>query len=406
MQKTIGHFDLDSFFVSVERLKNPTLLRKPVIVGGTSERGVVAACSYEARAYGVHSAMPAKLARRLCPDALWIRGDYESYIQHSAAVTSIMAESLPLLEKASIDEFYADFTGMDRFFGSYKYASELRRRILRETGLQISFGMSTGKTVAKVATNEAKPCGQLLVPMGQERPFLGPLSIDKMPYIGKVTAQQLRNMGIGSIGMLASMPAKMLQGLLGKTGLVLWERANGIDHSNVEPYHEQKSISKEMTFDKDTTDVSLLRSIVVKMIEDVCLDLRSKNRCTGQISVKIRYSNFDTHTRQLALPYTANDHDLQQAALDIFEKLYERRLLIRLIGIRLGKLVPGYSQIRLFDNSERLAGLYQAMDKIRHKHGLKAVMKVYGMQLYERRKEVTVSGEGLPAKRLKSMYGH
>ncbi len=406
MQKIIGHFDLDSFFVSVERLKNPSLCGKPVIVGGASERGVVAACSYEARAYGVHSAMPAKLARRLCPDALWIRGDYESYIQHSAAVTHIMAERLPLLEKASIDEFYADFSGMDRFFGSYKYASELRKRILKDTGLQISFGMSSGKTVAKVATNEAKPCGQLLVPVGQERPFLGPLAIDKMPYIGKVTAQQLRNMGIRSIGMLAAMPAAMLQGLLGKNGLVLWERANGIDHSRVEPYHEQKSLSKEMTFDKDTTDVSLLKSIVTKMIEDICLDLRSKNRCTGQLSVKIRYSNFDTHTRQLAIPYTANDHDLQQAALEIFEKLYDRRLLIRLVGVRLSKLVPGYSQIQLFDNSARLAGLYQAMDTIRHKHGLKAVMKVYGMQLYERRKEATLlTAEGLPAKRLKNSYG-
>ncbi|MBK9508946.1 MAG: DNA polymerase IV [Cytophagaceae bacterium] len=404
INRTVAHFDLDSFFVSVERLKNPQLAGKPVIVGGISERGVVAACSYEARAFGVSSAMPAKLARRLCPDAIWIRGDYENYSQYSAVVTEIMDSSLPLLEKASIDEFYADLTGMDRFFGSYKYASELRQRVMRETGLSISFGMSSGKTIAKIATNEAKPSGQKLVPMGEERPFLNPLSIDKMPYVGKVTGQQLRNLGITSIGMLAQMPKKMLQAVLGQNGLSLWERANGIDYTPVVPYHDQKSMSKEMTFDKDTTDVNMLRSIVVKMTEDLCYDLRKKNCCAGQITVKVRYSNFDTHNRQVAIAFTANDHQLQQKALEIFEKLYDRRLLIRLIGVRLSKLVAGHSQIALFDTSAHMADLYQAMDRIRHKHGLQAVMRAYGMQLYERRKEVRVDGAGLPDGKLKKMY--
>lgn len=402
--RTVAHFDLDSFFVSVERLKNAQLAGKPVIVGGMSDRGVVAACSYEARSFGVSSAMPAKLARRLCPDAIWIRGDFDSYSQYSAMVTEIMDSSLPLLEKASIDEFYADLSGMDRFFGSYKYASELRQRIINETGLSISFGMSTGKTIAKIATNEAKPSGQILVPLGKEKPFLNPLSIDKMPYIGKVTAQQLRNLGITSIGMLARMPKGMLQTVLGKNGLGLWERANGIDTSPVMPYHDQKSMSKEMTFDKDTTDVSLLRSIVVKMVEDLCYDLRQKNRCAGQISVKVRYSNFDTHNRQVAISFTASDHELQQKALEIFDKLYDRRLLIRLIGVKFGKLVAGHSQIALFDTSAHMADLYQAMDRIRHKHGLKAVMRAYGMQLYERRKELHAEGAGLPDGKLKILY--
>lgn len=402
--RTIAHFDLDSFFVSVERLKNPALIGKPVIVGGMSERGVVAACSYEARAYGVSSAMPGKMARRLCPDAIWIRGDFESYISYSALITQAMADSLPVLEKASIDEFYADFTGMDKYFGSYKYATELRERLKKETGLTISFGMSTGKTVSKVATNEAKPNGQRLIKVGEERSFLSPLTIQKMPMIGKVTGQQLRNMGITNIGMLAQMPPKMLQAVLGQNGLNLWERANGIDHTPVVPYHDQKSLSKEMTFDKDTTDISLLKSIAVKMIEELCFDLRAKNRCAGLISVKIRYSNFDTHTRQLSVPYTASDDLLQEKALEIFEKLYDRRLLIRLIGVRLSKLVAGFTQIMLFDNSAHLADLYQAMDKIRTKHGLKAVGKVYGMQLYEKRKEKRIEGKGLPAEKLKRMY--
>lgn len=402
--RTIAHFDLDSFFVSVERIKNPSLIGKPVIVGGMSERGVVAACSYEARAFGVSSAMPGKMAKRLCPDAIWIRGDFESYLKYSDMVTNLMESNLPLLEKASIDEFYADLTGMDKYFGSYKYATELRQRVKKDTGLTISLGMSSGKTISKVATNECKPNNQKLIPLGEERSFLSPLAISKMPMIGKVTGQQLRNMGITSIGMLAEMPKKMVQAVLGQNGVSLWDRANGIDNSPVVPYHDQKSMSKEMTFDKDTTDVSLLRSILVKMTEELCYDLRRKNRCVGQLSVKIRYSNFDTHLRQLSVSYTANDDQLQEKALEIFEKLYDRRLLIRLIGVKFGKLVPGYSQITLFDKSAHMADLYQAMDRIRHKHGIKAVGKVFGMQMYERRKETKVEGLGLPPDKLRKMY--
>jgi DNA polymerase-4 len=402
--RTIAHFDLDSFFVSVERIKNPSLIGKPVIVGGMSERGVVAACSYEARAFGVSSAMPGKMAKRLCPDAIWIRGDFESYVKYSDMVTNLMESNLPLLEKASIDEFYADLTGMDKYFGSYKYATELRQRVKKDTGLTISLGMSSGKTISKVATNECKPNNQKLIPIGEERSFLSPLAISKMPMIGKVTGQQLRNMGITSIGMLAEMPKKMVQAVLGQNGVSLWDRANGIDNSPVVPYHDQKSMSKEMTFDKDTTDVSLLRSILVKMTEELCYDLRRKNRCVGQLSVKIRYSNFDTHLRQLSVSYTANDDQLQEKALEIFEKLYDRRLLIRLIGVKFGKLVPGYSQITLFDKSAHMADLYQAMDRIRHKHGIKAVGKVFGMQMYERRKETKVEGLGLLPEKLRKMY--
>lgn len=404
--RTIVHFDLDSFFVSVERLKNPSLIGKPVIVGGSSQRGVVAACSYEARKFGVSSAMPAKMARRLCPDALFIRGDYESYIHYSKLVTELMSENLPVLEKSSIDEFYADFTGMDRFFGAYTYATELRNKVQKESGLQLSFGMSTSKTVAKVATNESKPNGQMQVLYGQEKNFLRPLSISKMPMIGKITARSLRNMGINTIGMLAEMPLEMLETVFGKNGKVFWQRANGIDQSPVIPYYDQKSHSKEITFDKDTTDVRLLESILVKMIEEITFELRKKNQCAGLISVKIRYSNFDTHSRQCNLLYTANDNQLQEKALELFAKLYDRRLLIRLIGVKLGKLVTGFSQINLFDRSSQMADLYQSMDKIRAKYGVHAVGQVFGMQLYEQKKEQKLLAQGLPLERLKGRYDY
>lgn len=384
MTRQIAHFDLDAFFVSVEQLKHPELKGKPVIVGGLSRRGVVAACSYEARAFGVHSAMPAHMARRLCPDAIFIRGDFDSYLNYSSMVSKIMEENLPVLEKASIDEFYADMTGMDKYFGSYQYVKNLREKIKKETGLNISLGMSVGKTISKMATNEAKPNGAKHVPESEVKSFLRPLSISKMPYIGPVTAQKLRNLGITSIGMLAAMPKQMLQALLGKNGLTIWERANGIDRTPVVTETHNKSISKELTFDKDTTDIYMLKRLVAKMVEDLCYDLRKNNRCTGQIGVKIRYSDFDTHTRQLSIPYTASDYEIRDRVIDLLGKLYNRRLLIRLVGVRFGKLVPGHSQIRLFDDSVQLAGLYNAMDYIRDKYGTGAVMNAYGMQTIEK----------------------
>ncbi|NBA88691.1 DNA polymerase IV [Emticicia sp. CRIBPO] len=409
-ERTIAHFDLDSFFVSVERLKNSKLVGKPVIVGGQSDRGVVAGCSYEARKFGVSSAMPTKLARRLCPDALFIKGDFESYMQYSALVSEIMEDRLPVLEKASIDEFYADFTGMDRFFGNFNYALDLKKRVLKETGLTISFGMSTSKTVSKVATNESKPDAKRKIDSGDEKKFLSPLPIISMPMIGKVNGQHLRNMGIKTIGMLSQMPVEMLEAVMGKNGVMLWERANGIDDAPVTPYHERKSHSKEMTFDKDTIDVDLLKSILAKMIEEITFDLRSKTQCAGLIAVKVRYSNFDTHTRQVNIPYTASDETLREKALEIFDKLYDRRLLIRLVGVRFSKLVPGYSQINLFDRSSDMAGLYQAMDKIRLRYGVKAVQTAFATRLYEKKKEdreerrAAETARGLPPERLRNHY--
>ncbi|WP_207219946.1 DNA polymerase IV [Emticicia agri] len=380
MEKAIVHYDLDSFFVSVERLKNPTLIGKPVVVGGSSERGVVASASYEARRFGVHSAMSSQMAKRLCPDAIFVKGDYESYVRASNAVTEIISEMVPVVEKASIDEFYCDFSGMEKFFGCYKWAKEIKARISKETHLNTTFGLSTSKTVSKVATNEAKPNGKLQVLTGYEKLFLKPLAINKLPMVGNTTAKTLRTMGIQHIGTLAAMPIKLLEAVFGKHGKLFWERANGIDDTPIVPYHDQKSFSKEMTFDKDTTDVVRLKSILVFMVESLTFDLRQQIKCTGTITVKIRYSNFDTYTRQTHVFYTSDDQVIIEKVMDLFDNLYDKRLLIRLIGVRLSKLVQGYSQINLFDNSSKLAALHQAMDKVKHKHGEKIIGRAYGMQ--------------------------
>lgn len=381
MEKAIVHYDLDSFFVSVERLKNPSLIGKPVVVGGSSERGVVASASYEARKFGVHSAMSSQLAKRLCPDAIFVRGDHESYTRHSNMVTEIITDMVPVVEKASIDEFYCDFSGMDKYFGCYKWAKDVKIRIAKETGLDTTFGLSTSKTVSKVATNEAKPNGKLQILAGYERLFLKPLTINKLPMIGDTTAKTLRTMGIQNIGTLAAMPLKLLETVFGKHGKLFWERANGIDDTPIVPYHDQKSFSKEMTFDKDTTDIVKLKSILVFMVESLTFDLRQQVKCAGTITVKIRYSNFDTYTRQTHVFYTSDDQVIIEKVMDLFDNLYDKRLLIRLIGVRLSRLVQGYSQINLFDNSSRFAALHQAMDKVKHKHGEKIVGRASGMQI-------------------------
>lgn len=382
MDKAIVHYDLDSFFVSVERLKNPQLIGKPVIVGGTSERGVVASASYEARRFGVHSAMSSQMAKRLCPEAIFVRGDHESYSQYSDNVTEIITENVPVLEKASIDEFYCDFTGMERFFGCYKYALELKGKIKKETGLTTSFGLSINKTVSKVATNEYKPDGKCKVITGQEKEFLRPLAIQKMPGIGVETAKTFQNIGIYCIGEIAEMPLNVLEGFFGKNGRMFLERANGIDKTPIVPYHDQKSFSKEMTFDKDTTDVTKLKSILVSMVEGLTYDMRKEIKCAGTVSVKIRYSNFDTYSKQVSLFYTADDAVILEKVMELFDKLYDRRLLIRLIGVRLAKLVQGYSQINVFDNSSKRASLHQAMDKLKHKYKDENVVgRVDGMML-------------------------
>lgn len=365
--------DLDTFFVSVERLINSKLAGKPVIIGGTSDRGVVASCSYEARSYGVHSAMPMRMALNLCNDAIVVRGDMEQYSRYSHMVTDIIAESAPVYEKASIDEHYIDITGMDRFFGSHKWAHELRERIIHETGLPISFGLSVNKTVSKIATGEAKPNGEKYVEAGLIQDFLSPLSIRKIPMIGKQTFHLLRSMGIVTIDTLRQIPPEMMEKLLGKNGSVIWKRANGIDHSLVTPYSERKSISTEHTFDKDTADIAYLKELLVGMVEKISYELRKKQKLTSCITVKIRYSNFDTHNLQKRIQYTSLDHVLIPIAKELFDRLYSRRMLIRLIGVKFSHLVQGVQQLNMFEDTSEMINLYLTMDKLRNRYGKDAV---------------------------------
>lgn len=379
MSKTILHIDLDTFYVSVERLNNRELQHKPLLVGGTGDRGVVAACSYETRGFGVHSGMPMKMARELCPDAVVIRGNAGDYSKHSDIVTEIIKEYVPVFEKSSIDEFYADLSGMDRFFGCYQYASEMRRKIIRETGLPISFGLSANKVVSKVATNEAKPNNQLKIDEGLEKPFLAPLSIKKIPMVGDKTYQTLRNLGLRQVRTVQEMPMEVMQRVLGANGGVIWKRANGIDNTPVIPFCERKSISTERTFDRDTIDVNRLRGILIAMTENLAYQLRRGEKLTACISVKIRYSDFNTYSKQMRIPYSSADHILIPKILDLFKNLYNRRLLVRLIGIRFSHLVSGNYQINLFDDTEEILSLYNAMDEIRKRYGDKSVLRASGM---------------------------
>jgi DNA polymerase IV len=376
VERRIIHLDLDTFFVSVERLKDSSLVGKPVIIGGVAERGVVASCSYEARKFGVHSAMPGKFAKQICPQAVFIRGDMDMYSKYSNMITDIIKERSPLVEKASIDEHYVDVTGMDRFIkNSMLWTHELRQYIIDQTGLPISFGLSVNKTVSKVATGEAKPNGEKNVNSGIEKLFLAPLSIKKIPGIGGKTYTILRNMGIEKVETIQQMPIVLMQKVMGENGLMIWKKSNGIDNSPVVPYSEQKSMSSETTFDKDTTDIDLLKRKLIRMVEKLAFELRKSGKITGCVTLKLRYTDFQTHTFQSRIEYTASDHVLLTRVLELFKKNYSRRVLIRLIGIKFSDLVSGFTQINLYEDTEEMINLYQAMDRIRKRYGFKAIMR-------------------------------
>ncbi len=378
-ERSILHMDLDTFFVSVERLLDSRLNNRPVLIGGTSDRGVVASCSYEARKFGVHSAMPMHMARKLCPEAVVIKGNSYNYLKYSDLVSEMVREAVPLFEKTSIDEFYCDLTGLDRFFGCYQFAGELRQKIGKEIGLPISFGLSSSKTVSKVATGEAKPNNQIRIETGTEKPFLAPLSIRKIPMVGEKTHQLLVNLGIRKIHTLQEMPLDVMSKALGENGASIWKKANAIDPSPVVPFQERKSISTERTFDQDTIDVHKLRGLLIAMTENLAFQLRKGEKLTSCVTVKLRYSDFQTETMQCRIPYTSADHILIPKILELFEKLYSRRVLIRLIGVRFSHLVSGGYQINLFDDNEEQISLYTAMDDMRKKFGDRAVMKAAGI---------------------------
>jgi len=379
MNRHIVHLDLDTFFVSCERLLDRRLKQLPVLIGGTGDRGVVASCSYETRQYGVHSGMPMKMAKVLCPDAVVIRGNSSVYSKFSDMVTDIIKEQSPLFEKSSIDEFYVDVTGMDKFFGTYQWAKELREKIIKETMLPISFGLSINKTVSKVGTSEAKPNNFINIPDGQEKSFLSPLSVKKIPMVGTQTYHLLRSMGIEKVKTVQEMPVELMESLMGKNAKSPCNNAKGIDNAPVVAWNERKSISMERTFEKDSTDVLKMKSILTSMAENLSYQLRSGNKLTACVSIKIRYSDFQTYSKQRIIPYTSLDHTLIKTTLDLFDQLYQRRVLIRLIGVRFSHLVGGSYQMRLFEDSEKLIKLYQSMDIIRNRFGDQAVKRAVTM---------------------------
>ncbi|HUM97814.1 MAG TPA: DNA polymerase IV [Chitinophagaceae bacterium] len=376
----IAHFDLDSFFVSVEIKNNPSLKGKPVVVGGY-ERGVVAACSYEARKFGIHSAMPMKKALQLCPQLIVTNASRDQYSKFSRWVTDIIASKVPLFEKASIDEFYIDLTGMDKFFGVSKYTASLRSQIIEETGLPISCGLSSARFISKMATNEAKPNGFLEITHGKETAFLWPLGIEKINGVGSQTEQHLKSFGIYTIEDLAKTPIEVLKKIAGKWGESLWHKAHGRGSAEITTDWEQKSISHENTFDIDSADLDFINRELVRLTEKTAYALREDEKMAGCVTIKIRYSDFETTTRQETVDYSALDDVLIAKAKDLFKKTWQNGRLVRLIGVRFSQLIPISTQISLFENNVEKLNLYKAVDEIKDRYGKGVVKKAVNTSL-------------------------
>jgi DNA polymerase-4 len=383
-KRHIVHIDLDSFFVSVERRLNPDLIGKPVIIGGSKDRGVVASCSYEARQYGIHSAMPSRQAYKLCPHAIFLHGSHGRYSDASREVTQIIHGAVPLYQKTSVDEFYIDLTGMDRFYDPYQLATDLRQKVIKDTGLPISFGMASSKTVAKMATNQAKPNGQLRIEHGHEKEFMAPLDISKIPMLGEKTCAKLYQYGIEKIAHLQNCNLRFLQSVFGRAGMFIWNKANGIDDSEIVPHSERKSISTEHTFHEDTADRKQLEAILVSMTEELAFKLRSENKVASCLAIKIRYANFETHTLQEKIALTSAEHILIPGIKNLLKRAWNQHRLIRLIGVKLSQLCTGSYQINLFEDNEEQIKLYKAMDTINFKYGNKTVCRAAGMEIGQR----------------------
>ncbi|MEJ7627464.1 MAG: DNA polymerase IV [Ferruginibacter sp.] len=366
--RIIAHFDLDSFFVSVEILNDPSLKGKPVIVGGR-ERGVVAACSYEARKFGIHSAMPSNKARQLCPHAIFVKGSRGDYSKYSRWVTEIIASKAPLFEKASIDEFYLDLTGMDKFFNPLQWTIDLRQRIIKETGLPISFGLASNKMMAKIATNQAKPNGYLHIPPGKEKDFLDPLLVGAIPGVGEHTEQLLRSLGIIKIHQVSETGINVLEEVLGKLGTDLWYKSQGIHNGIVSSYHEAKSISTENTFNENISEIALLKKEIVRQAEKICFELRQDGKVTGCVAIKLRNPDFETTSRQTTIPYTSADDEIIPVVKELFNKLHKKGHAVRLLGVRLSDLTNDAVQTNLFTDTEKKTFLYKAIDDVKNRFG-------------------------------------
>lgn len=374
--KTIFHLDMDAFFVSVERVLDPSLEGKAVIVGGDPHgRGVVTACSYEARKFGLHSAMPIRNAYRLCPNGIYLKGHYKEYVRFSHAVKKLLENYFPLIEQASVDEFYLDFTGCEKMHGKpEQFAKKIQDEIWEKIHLPCSIGIASNKTIAKIASDFRKPRGITYVPHGDEKKFLHPLPIERIPGVGKATFPMLQSRGFKTVGDIANTSQDYLSALMGKFGIDLWERANGKGSDYISSGGERKSISKETTFDTDVVNIETIEKVLFDLASRVCQLLRDENWMTATVSIKLRYSDFATITRAKTVIPTDDDKAVFETAVDLFRKAYTRRVGIRLIGIHLSKLSHFLEQELLFEDDDAVRKkMLRAVMKIRDKFGYESI---------------------------------
>jgi DNA polymerase-4 len=381
VQRPILHVDMDSFYVSVERLRDPSLIGKPVIVGGDpTGRGVVSSASYEARRFGVRSAMPAARAARLCPSAVFVHGNFDRYREYAEKILEIFQRFTPLVEMASQDEGYLDMTGTERLWGPpLSAAHRVREEILRGTGLPCSVGAARSKMVAKIASTLCKPKGLLWVPTGNESEFLAPLPVGQIPGVGKRTEERLRTLGVRHVHDLQRLGRVELVRLFGRNGEVLHDAAHGIGTSVVEPQSDRKSLGAEETFDTDITDVERLRGILFSLAEKVARRLRAEEISASTIAIKYRYDDFETHTAAKTLAIPVCD-DLAIAAV-AFALLQERRdpaRAMRLVGVSSSNFVGAEGQTDLLTESssnQKTSRLMSAIDALASRHGDKVVRR-------------------------------
>lgn len=376
MSRTIFHLDLDAFFVSVERILNPLLIGKPVIVGGNPNgRGVISACSYEAREYGLMSGMPIKTAFRLCPQGIYLNGSYTEYSKFSLAVESILKEYAPIIEQASVDEFYMDFTGCNKQYGHFiNLASLLQKKILNKLNLPCSIGIASNKTVAKIASDFNKPKGITHVVKGCEEDFLSNLPVEAIPGVGKVMVKALNNMGVYKVKDIAQFPEEYFFNTFGKFGLDLWKKSKGEGSEYLTIESERKSISKEKTFSTDIVDKKVLEAKLFEISGKIAQLLRNRNLLTSTITLKLRYNDFNTLTRAKSVRPTDDDKVIYETAASLFRNAYTRRVGIRLIGISISNFIGFDEQEYLFDEPEiNRKKIIRAVNKIRDKFGYDSI---------------------------------
>jgi DNA polymerase-4 len=371
---SILHVDMDAFFVSVELLERPELRDKPVVVGGRpDQRGVVTAASYEARKYGIQSAMPLRTAGRLCPHAIFLDGHHAKYTQWSDRVATILTNFSPVVEMVSIDEAYLDLAGTKRLHGPpFAAADKLLRSITRTTGLPCSGGLATTRLVAKVASDQGKPRGLVWVPAGSEERFLAQLAVRKIPGIGKVTERALHALGIERVEQIAAQPQEKLEKIFGQWGTALYRKARGGDSYEFVVDAEPKSISQNHTFNEDTDDAAALTAVLSHLSQKACKRLREAGLAAGTLTLTIRYAGFDTHTRSKSLgESTALDGGINAVFQELFQKHRDQRRRVRLLGVSLSNFSHGGEQLDLLqaEHRERLKKLTQATDRLRDRFG-------------------------------------